>query len=56
MNNLVLDNKFITSINFLDNILFLNSFIETKNVYNMLVDYLKKDNHYVLKLNIYDGE
>ena len=56
MNNLVLDNKFITSINFLDNILFIDSFIDNKKIYNVLVDYLKRDNHYILKLNIFDGE
>ena len=54
MNNLVLDKKFTTSINFFDNILFLDSFDNDKKVYNMVVDYLKKDNHYVLKLNILD--
>lgn len=54
MNNLVLDKKFTTSINFFDNILFLDSFDNNKKVYNMVVDYLKKDNHYILKLNILD--
>lgn len=54
MNNLVLDKKFTTSINFFDNILFLDSFDNDKKVYNMVVDYLKKDNHYILKLNILD--
>ena len=54
MNNLILDKKFTTSINFFDNILFLDSFDNNKKVYNMVVDYLKKDNHYVLKLNILD--
>lgn len=54
MNNLVLDKKFTTSINFFDNILFLDSFDNDKKVYNMIVDYLKKDNHYILKLNILD--
>ncbi len=55
MNNLVLDKKFTTSINFFDNILFLDSFDNNKKVYNMVVDYLRKDNHYVLKLNILDN-
>lgn len=55
MNNLVLDKKFTTSINFFDNILFLDSFDNDKKVYNMVVDYLRKDNHYVLKLNILDN-
>lgn len=54
MNNLILDKKFTTSINFFDNILFLDSFDNDKKVYNMVVDYLKKDNHYILKLNILD--
>lgn len=54
MNNLVLDNKFKTSINFFDNILFLDSFEQGKKVYNMVVDYLKRENHYILKLNILD--
>ena len=54
MENLILDNKFKTSINFFDNILFLDSFEQTKKVYNMVVDYLKKDNYYILKLNILD--
>lgn len=56
MNNLVLDNKFKTSISFFDDILFLDSFDNTKKVYNMVVDYLKKENHYVLKLNILDSD
>lgn len=55
MNNLVLDKKFTTSISFFDNILFLDSFDNNKKVYNMVVDYLKKDNHYILKLNILDN-
>lgn len=55
MDNLVLDKKFTTSINFFDNILFLDSFDNNKKVYNMVVDYLKKDNHYILKLNILDN-
>lgn len=54
MNNLVLDKKFTTSINFFDNILFLDSFDSNKKVYNMVVDYLKRDNYYILKLNILD--
>ena len=55
MKNLILDKSFLTSIDFLDNILFLDSFENTKKIYNMVVDYLKKDNHYVLKLNVLDG-
>ena len=55
MENLVLDKKFTTSINFFDNLLFLDSFDNNKKVYNMVVDYLRKDNHYVLKLNILDN-
>ena len=55
MNNLVLDKKFTTSINFFDNILFLDSFDNDKKVYNMVLDYLRKDNHYILKLNILDN-
>ena len=39
---------------FFDNILFLDSFDNNKKVYNMVVDYLRKDNHYILKLNILD--
>ena len=54
MNDICLDNKFASSINFFDNILFLDSFECDKKVYNMVVDYLKKDNYYVLKLNILD--
>ena len=54
MENLILDKKFTTSINFFDNILFLDSFDNDKKVYNMVVDYLRKDNHYILKLNILD--
>lgn len=56
MNNLVLDKKFTTSINFFDNILFLDSIINNKNEYNMSVNYLKKDNYYILKLNILENE
>lgn len=52
MNELVLDNNFVSSINFFDNILFLDSFENDKKVYNMSVDYLKKENYYLLKLNI----
>ena len=55
MNSIVLDKKFTTSINFFDNILFLDSFENNKKVYNMVVDYLKRDNHYILKLNILDN-
>lgn len=54
MNNLVLDSKFKTSINFFDDILLLDSFEQTKKVYNMVVDYLKRENYYILKLNIHD--
>ena len=56
MNNLLLDKKFKNSINFFDNIMFLDSFIDDKKVYNMVVDYLKKENHYILKLNILDNK
>lgn len=52
MKNLCLEEKFVTSINFFDSILFLDSFDNNKKVYNMIVDYIKKDNHYLLKLNI----
>ena len=52
MNNLILDKKFLNSINFFDNILLLDSFENNKKVYNMAIDYLKKDNYYLLKLNI----
>ena len=55
MNSLVLDKKFTTSINFFDSILFLYSFENDKKVYNMVVDYLKRDNYYILKLNILDN-
>ena len=54
MNNIVLDSRFTTSIEFLENILFLDSFNDNKKIYNMIVNYLKKDNHYILKLNIFD--
>ena len=52
MNNLVLDRKFVNSINFFDDILLLDSFENNKKVYSMAIDYLKKDNYYLLKLNI----
>ena len=55
MNNIVLDNKFKKSINFFDDILFLDSFLDNKKVYNIIVDYLKRDNYYILKLNIQDN-
>lgn len=55
MNNLALDKRFTTSISFFDNILFLDSFDNDKKVYNMVVDYLRKDNYYILKLNILDN-
>ena len=56
MNNFVLDKEFITSIDFLDSILLLDSFENTKKIYNMVVDYLKRDNYYILKLNVLDGD
>ena len=52
MDKLILDNNFLSSINFFDNILFIESFTESKKVYNMVVDYFKKENVYLLKLNI----
>ena len=55
MNSIVLDNNFLNDVNFLDNILLLDSFEENKKVYNMLVDYLKRDNYYLLKLNILEN-
>ena len=55
MKNLCLEEKFITSINFFDSILFLDSFDNSKKVYNMIVDYLKRDNYYLLKLNIIEN-
>ena len=42
MNNIVLDSRFTTSIEFLENILFLDSFNDNKKIYNMIVNYLKK--------------
>lgn len=56
MKNLDLDQKFITSINFFDSILFLDSFENKKKVYNMVVDYFKRDNDYLLKLNIINND
>ena len=55
MNDFNLDKEFKTSIDFLDNILLLDSFENTKKIYNMLVDYLKRDNYYILKLYFLDG-
>ena len=55
MNSLNLEQKFLTSINFLDDILFLDSFESDKKVYNMVVNYFKKDNYYLLKLNVIDN-
>jgi len=55
MNNLNLDQKFLTSIIFFENILFLDTFENDKKVYNMVVNYLKKDNYYLLKLNIIEN-
>ena len=52
MDKLILDNNFLSSINFFDSILFIESFTESKKVYNMVVDYFKKENGYLLKLNI----
>ena len=49
------NNTFLNEINFLDNILLLDSFENTRKIYNMIVNYLKKDNHYVLELNFLDG-
>jgi len=55
MSSLVLDNEFLNDVNFLDNILLLDSFDDNKKVYNMVVDYLKRDNHYLLKLNVLEN-
>ena len=55
MINLSLDKKFLSAIDFLDNILLLDSFENDKKVYNMVVDYLKKDNYYLLKLNFLES-
>lgn len=55
MDNLIIDKRFLSSIDFFDNILLLDSFDNTKKVYKMIVDYLKQDNYYLLKLNILDN-
>ena len=55
MYNLSLNKDFIYQVNFLENILLLDSFDNTKKIYNMIVNYLKKDDHYILKLNVLDG-
>lgn len=55
MSSLVLDNEFLNDVNFLDNILLLDSFDDNKKVYNMVVDYLKRDNYYLLKLNVLEN-
>ena len=55
MDNLSLNKDFISSINFIEDILLLDSFENTKKIYNMVVDYLKKDNYYILRLNLLDG-
>ncbi|MBQ3021416.1 MAG: hypothetical protein IJD92_04240 [Bacilli bacterium] len=56
MKNLSIEDSFVKSISFLDNIMLLDSFEDTKKVYNMVVDYLKKDSYYVLCLNVYYNE
>ena len=56
MYNLSLNKDFIYQVNFLENILLLDSFDNTKKIYNMFVNYLKKDNYYILKLNVLDGD
>ncbi len=56
MGNLLLDENFMKSISFLDNILLVDSVIDEIKKYNMTVDYLKVNNHYILKLNILDGQ
>ncbi len=56
MDNLSLDRNFINSINFFENILLLDSIENTKKIYNMFVDYLRQDNHYILKMNIKDKD
>ena len=55
MLNIALSKDFIYDVNFLDNILLLDSFENSKKIYNMIVDYLKKDSYYILKLNILEG-
>ena len=55
MQNLTLDKKFLSCIDFFDSILLLDSFDNNKKVYNMIVDYLKRDNYYLLKLNIIEN-
>ena len=56
MYNLSLSKDFIYQVNFLENILLLDSFDNNKKIYNMIVNYLKKDDHYILKLNVLEGE
>ncbi len=48
--------EILNTINFFDNILFLDSFEDTKKVYNMFVDYFKKDNMYELSMNIKEND
>ena len=55
MHNLTLDKGFLSSIDFFDNILLLDSFENDKKIYNMCVDYFKRDNYYLLKLNILEN-
>ena len=52
MKNMILDEKFLNSISFFDNILLLDSFENIKKTYNMSIDYFKRENYYLLKLNI----
>lgn len=56
MKELSLDKNFLSSINFFEDILFLNSFDNEKRIYSMFVDYLKKENHYELMMNIKEND
>ena len=49
-------NNYLNTIQFLDNILFLDSIDDEQKEYNMKVDYFKKNNVYLLKLNVLDSK
>ena len=47
-----INKSFNSEIDFLDNILLIDSIEDTKKKYTMAVDYLKEQEHYILTLNL----
>ena len=54
MKDVNIDSSFTNEIDFLDNILLLDSIDDNEKNYNLVVDYLKQDNNYLLSINVID--